>query len=313
MRETGSALETAQSGDRTEGEATGPGGAIGWVLTVDVGREKGTSMPAEWAKSGARLPFTIEVDVLPSPAADPDGEGRVKGARALEPRAPSIAITGFSGAVTIPVRGGGWAVQKRERGQSLSLYLDVPEGSTRGDVAGDVANVWGLAPGVASQGMDVDLPAGRLVFETEVYSDSELQQLNKEFLAVRSAAWQAAKAVKEMEQAKNPTPTWDERKQAWVAERKEEGFAAEARKRAEYAKAEADKRRADERRPKRKALARDAGRWPRIDGAAWVARKGKLLIKRPGPFGIGAQYAVLGTWSAEPKQPVETFWTMPDN
>ena len=40
----------------------------------------------------------VQVDVLPSPAADPDGEGRAKGARALEPRVPSISITGFSGA-----------------------------------------------------------------------------------------------------------------------------------------------------------------------------------------------------------------------
>ena len=57
---------------------------------------------------------------------------------------PLVSITGFSGAVTIPVRGGGWRVVDGK----LSFWLDFPEGSTRGDVAGDVANVWGLSPGV---------------------------------------------------------------------------------------------------------------------------------------------------------------------
>ena len=48
-----------------------------------------------------------------------------------------------------------------------------------------------------------------------------------------------------------------------------------------------------------------------------MGRKGRLLIKRTGPFGalpfgFGHHYTSIGQWSAEPIEPVETFWTMPD-
>ena len=49
----------------------------------------------------------------------------------------------------------------------------------------------------------------------------------------------------------------------------------------------------------------------------WLNRKGKLVIKRTGPLGtlplgMGHHYTSIGTWSAEPVEPVETFWTMPE-
>ena len=43
-----------------------------WRLTLNVGREQGTPMPAEWASSGARMLMSLDVDVLESPADDPD-------------------------------------------------------------------------------------------------------------------------------------------------------------------------------------------------------------------------------------------------
>ena len=73
----------------------------------------------------------------------------------------------------------------------------------------------------------------------------------------------------------------------------------------------------DQQRPKRETLSREAGRWPRDSPARWLGRKGQLMVKRSGvfgqlPFGIGHHYTCVGTWSAEPEEPVETFWTMPD-
>ena len=107
-------------------------------------------------------------------------------------------------------------------------------------------------------------------------------------------------------------PKWSVEADAWVSEPLNEGFVAENAKKMAAARAEALQTRADEQRPKRKELSRDAGPWPSIGDATWLAKKGRVLIKRSGPFGLGARYAVLGTWSAEPEEPVETFWTMLD-
>ena len=112
------------------------GGAARWKLRVSVGREPITSMPKEWAKSGARLLFSLPVDVFPTQTASPDDERRVgPKARAIEPREPVISITGFGGVVEIPVRGGGWNVDAEGK---LSFWLEVPESITPRNAGGDV-------------------------------------------------------------------------------------------------------------------------------------------------------------------------------
>ena len=68
-------------------------------------------------------------------------------------------------------------------------------------------------------------------------------------------------------------------------------------------------KRANDKRPKREEISSRAGPWPGVGDAIWLAKKGRLLIKRRGNLGIGSQYSVLGTWSAEPEDPVETFFT----
>lgn len=279
-----------------------------WTLQVSIGREAGTSMPADWAKSGARLPFSIDMNVTSMPAAMMDVEAKVGStAYAIEPRVPFISITGFSGSVQIPVRGGGWRVQDN----LLTFWLDFPEGSTRGDSAGDTSNVWDLAPGVATSAMDVVLPEGRFLFETMIFPDEKLQQLNQDYLAARADSWKAKEAVKLMEKAKDPTPVWSATEKAWVKNVVDEDFVTQAMRRTKLLKTEQALKQADNRRPKRSELSQEAGPWPGVGDAVWVMRKGKVSLKRSGPFGIGSTYATLGTWSAEPMDPVETFWTMP--
>uniref|UniRef100_A0A7S3B6X4 Uncharacterized protein n=1 Tax=Haptolina ericina TaxID=156174 RepID=A0A7S3B6X4_9EUKA len=159
--------------------------------------------------------------------------------------------------------------------------------------------------------MDVTLPAGRYFFETSITPDTELERLNGEYLEARARTWKAKEAVRKMERAKNPEPTWSQTKKAWVSDGSSEGFVIEAMKRVELSRAEEQQNAADERRPKRDELSREAGPWPVVGPAVWVGRKGVLSIKRSRPFGLGSQYCTLGTWSAEPMDPVETFWTMP--
>ena len=116
------------------------------------------------------MPFSVEVNVLSAPMTKEASEPKVgDGACAVEPCVPVVSITGFSGAVQIPVSSGGW----RMADGKLAFWLDFPEGSTRGDAGGDTSNVWGLAPGVATQAIDVTLPAGRLLFATQIWTDAD--------------------------------------------------------------------------------------------------------------------------------------------
>ena len=159
--------------------------------------------------------------MLSSPASDDERVGA--GACGLEPVDPEISVTGFAGAAQAPVQGGGWQLtrpdpDRLDRGQ-LSFWLDFPQGTARCSPDGDACNVWGLAPGVELKGLDVDLPAGRVYFETDVWDDGVLEQMNKRFIDARSAAWRAKEEVTSMERAKDPAPVWSAEKNAWVVER----------------------------------------------------------------------------------------------
>ena len=118
--------------------ASAGGGACRWVLSASVGRGEGvrTSMPKEWGATGARLPFSVEVDVRPTLAAEPEDE-RVGKAFALEPQQASVSVTGFGGAMCSPVRAGGWRID----GEVLRFWLDFPEGCLRSDPAGGESTI----------------------------------------------------------------------------------------------------------------------------------------------------------------------------
>ena len=76
--------------------------------------------------------------------------------------------------------------------------------------------------------------------------------------------------------------------------------------RSQKTRARRHEKKANDKRPNREELSRRAGPWPGSDDAVWLAKKGRLLIKRTGQLGIGSQYSVVGTWSAEPEDPVDT-------
>ena len=303
--------DLGQSVTQQAGEVETAVSSAAWSLRVSIGREKGTSMPEAWGQSGARLPFSVEVDMSEDSVDCGDGDVGMLGPDVcqIEPKVTDISITGFGGAVEIPIRGGGWTL----RDGRLAFWLDFPEGSTRGEMTGDVSNVWGLAPGVATKGLDVELPAGRLFFEAPLVSDAELERLNRDFLALRSRTFEKRKAVKDIESRKNPAPVWSSEENAWVSKGVDEGPLAQAKQNADLKLAERAEKAADDKRPKRKDLSRQAGLWPGVssESPVWVGSKGVVSMRRRGPFGIGSSFAVLGTWSMEPLMPIETFWTMP--
>ena len=124
------------------------------TLVLSVGREPGTWMPDEWAKSGARLSlplqitFTNEEVDLGFP-----GEEALKGRYASKLICEGGSFVGPNGVVNVKTTGGAWsAVPTTQPGTTaLRGFLDFPEEAVRNDVS---------------------LPAGR-VFFSSVILDSE--------------------------------------------------------------------------------------------------------------------------------------------
>ena len=110
--------------------------ARSWRLTFDVGRTEGDeSMPEDWAASGARMAFSVDVEVSADDASSKDSEvGR--GACALrvtnEPE-----FVGEKGVQRVAVSNeGGWRIDHND---VLRCWLDVESAAARNDVT--------LAPG----------------------------------------------------------------------------------------------------------------------------------------------------------------------
>lgn len=105
-----------------------------WRITLDVGRVDGDeSMPDAWAASGARMAFSVDVDVSADDAVANDDEvGR--GALALRPTSEPEFV-GERGVQRVAITAGGWRIDHND---ILRCWLDVG-GASRNDVS--------LAPG----------------------------------------------------------------------------------------------------------------------------------------------------------------------
>lgn len=74
----------SKKGGASEASAAASEAAARWMLRVDIGREEGSTMPAAWAKSGARLPFSVEIEIQSAPASTDEPKVGT-GACAVEP------------------------------------------------------------------------------------------------------------------------------------------------------------------------------------------------------------------------------------
>lgn len=113
-------------------------------LSVEVGRVPGTAMPPEWAASGAKLGFTLEVGFTDNNAADQMITRDVLAGDAMMGNKPQTIIPlqqpsfiSVSGSEVIDVKPGiyGCQIQNRDSEQyALRWYLDFPKGAKRNDV-----------------------------------------------------------------------------------------------------------------------------------------------------------------------------------
>ena len=128
-----------------------------WRVSLNVGREPGTYMPEDWASSGARLAFPVDVEFTTAAATQyqEDLLGEAEGTCRLRVVNPGKFI-GSSGEVTVETKHGAWRATPTGAGGEthLRFFLDFPEDATRNDVV---------------------LPAGRLFFTTGMWQAEELE------------------------------------------------------------------------------------------------------------------------------------------
>ena len=111
------------------------------TLAVEVGRIPGTAMPSEWAASGAKLGFTLEVGFTDN--AEQITREMLAG-DALMGNKPQTVIplkqpsfVSVSGSELIDVKPGAYGCQMQDRDSqqyALRFYLDFPNGARRNDV-----------------------------------------------------------------------------------------------------------------------------------------------------------------------------------
>lgn len=108
-------------------------------LLLSVGRVPGTAMPPEWASSGARLAFAVDVSFKQEYSQSKTGEERLLGpsqTRIIEPVTQPTFVS-VSGEETVKVLVGAWSTisaSERSGRAFLRFFLDFPEGAQRNDV-----------------------------------------------------------------------------------------------------------------------------------------------------------------------------------
>jgi len=227
-----------------------------WRVALDIGREPLARMPDfDWARSGCKMPLVIPTDF----SAD----------NVLSPKSETVMFTGPNGAVVSPVVGEGWHLSKDEK--TISLSYTLPEKMER---------------------RDVYIEAGtELVLSGRVYTQEEMDRLNKEYYEAREELWKAGKEISDIYERQNASKKWDEETNSWVKRYKDENPFRIAQKEIQYKLAEAVQGQKMAQRPDLNDLS-NRGSFPGIETGVYFEKKGVVRAGKNGP--------VCGTWSAEP-------------
>ena len=143
-----------------------------WRCTLNVGREKGTWMPDDWAASGARLSLPLILHFTDEPTRVNDNAlGRGGVVKRLQVVNSGGTFIGKAGEEFVECVGGAWVATPRDVcGESIvRFFIDFPGGATRNDVS---------------------IPAGRVIFSTSCWDGAEMA----------AASADAAKLEQELEE-----------------------------------------------------------------------------------------------------------------
>jgi len=235
--------------------------AAGWRIALNIGRERFTSMPSNWASSGARLPLvfpcnftTQQNEVIP-----------IKG---------EVRYVDSRGEVVKPITKGNWTLDPPNQNNAqrkLTFTLTFPETMNRNNVI---------------------LDAGTTVHcEGLLYTVQDIKDLNAQFYKARDKTDDAARRVSDISKRRDAPKKWDFEQQKWVKRYKEDSLFANLGKRVKLFGANMEEKRKSKKRPKATMLSVDSGPFPGLEGEVFIAKGG--IVR-------GSNNAVMGTWSAEP-------------
>ena len=227
-------------------------------------------MPEEWAASGARLllPITVEFDSVPYPG-EPEA---LVGQTSFRVRpVGESSFVGVGGKVTVPVRGGAWAIQPPKPPQKpalLRFWLEFPEEAKRNDVT---------------------LPPGRVFFTAPVWQEIELERGAEARKEAREryeeAETKSAQLADEAVKANPLAKIFGLRKQVLALDEKNAAL------------------RKLERVERYLGGSRDGGAGPFPGLAAGASltlgTTGGLVVKRTPRIGVGTEYHILGKFQAQ--------------
>jgi hypothetical protein len=160
-----------------------------WRLDVNIGREEGTWMPDDWATSGGRLMFSIDVMVESDYAEQREAELNFMGPNGLRLSVledPCFISSEGEQFIGMPEEGA-WKLQMPKRkgtAGTLRFWVDA-------EPAPD------LAEGVAAERNDVALPAERLYFMAKCWREADLLLASRKMKPVEQAAREAQQKLEE--------------------------------------------------------------------------------------------------------------------
>mmetsp|Transcript_27307 Transcript_27307/g.81913 ORF Transcript_27307/g.81913 Transcript_27307/m.81913 type:complete len:279 (+) Transcript_27307:144-980(+) len=239
-----------------------------WNVALNVGREGGSSMPADWAANGARFFSQCKIEFCDAPgdASEPFlgataaamglPKRDVRLAKVVEP----ISYTDVGGKRTVDVGDGAWVLAQDRDPYVLRFWLDLS-----------------AAKDVTSRG--VALPAEKIYFTAAAFDADAQTEARKELLPLKQALRAAEAEVDAFEATPSPL-----------------SILALAKKTEARDAAQAALARLEARLPKGDPA---AGSLPGSDrvmvdtGSLSVRRKGRLPWQ-------GDTYAVVGRWTATP-------------
>ena len=238
-----------------------------WRITLDIGREPlATGMPFDWARSGCRLPLTIPCDFASSAH--------------VTPRTETIFFTGPDGAVVRPIEGGSWEWKTDENGSNKDNFrftLTFPEEMSRRDVSIDAGTT--------------------IECSGTMYSQDDVDRLNKDFYEAREATWQVGGELNQMTQRQGAAKKWNEESNQWEERYAKENPFSQASKQFQYWMAKQNQNRKHQQRPDPQDLS-EVGTFPTFSEGVYMLNGGIVRRGKNGP--------VMGKWYAQPvtNQPV---------
>jgi len=267
----GSTYRNHASSQPIDGDGDGDGSSFPWRVVMDIGREPLARMPFGWARQGARMPLAVSTDFCAG-GDRTNGNGHRNSARVV-PHADTVGFTGPEGAVESPIVGGDWKLS--EDSTVLTFSYTVAQELRR---------------------RDVTIEAGtELVLSTKIYTQTELDRLNKEFYDAREELWESGGELNDVLDRQGASKKWNAETDQWERRYPNENPFNFVSKQISYWGAKVKQSQTKNQRPEMETLSDPGGKIPGVGGGGNVYLAKEGVIRYDGEKG-----PVCGLWTAQP-------------